>query len=173
MASMAIDGLIRYFLYVTIFNTFVAVAITAPIIIPQFAFPLKLEVWPGTWMFISYLVFLVVGVLGMLGWGILFFLIKRLSNVESCDRFLGATSLVLMEMSLYALTILMFTAAYVGGSFQFTGIGQSIITYVIGPLVVPMGVSIFIFLIGALMGLMNVVITMTQRTAVATQTRAV
>jgi hypothetical protein len=159
MASISMDKLIRYFIYTTILNAFAAVAFTTPVIIPELAFPLKLTVWPGTWMFIAYFVFLIVGVLGTLGWAVLLDLIRRTTGAESCDRFLAITSLVLIELAVYVQTSFMFTAGYVGGSYAFgSGFGSSVITYMIGPLVIPIGVSIFIYLIGTLLGLMNVVL---------------
>lgn len=163
MASIGVDRLIRYFVYASVANAFAAVAFTAPIIIPQLAFPLKLEVWPGTWMFVSFFVFVIVAVLGMLGWAVLFDLMKRVLHVESVDRFLAITSFVLMEVSVYVEVTFMFAAGYIGGSYEFqSGFGQAVITYVIGPLVVPIGVSIFVFLIGMLLGLMNVVLALGQ-----------
>src|ERR1700752_2092539 len=77
MALISMDKLIRYFIYTTILNAFAAVAFTTPVIIPQLIFPLKLTVWPGTWMFIAYFVFLIVGVLGTLGWAALLDLVRR------------------------------------------------------------------------------------------------
>jgi hypothetical protein len=153
------DKLIRYFIYTTILNAFAAVAFTTPIIIPELAFPLKLEVWPGTWMFISYFVFLIVGVLGTLGWAVLLDLVRRTTGVESCDKFLAITSLVLIELAVYVETTFMFTVGYIGGTLAYVNqIGSAVITYVIGPLVIPIGVSIFIYLVGMLLGLMNVVL---------------
>ncbi len=159
MASMSIDRLIRYFVYITIVNAFAAVAFTVPVIIPQLAFPLKLEVWPGTWMFISYFVFLIVGVLGTLGWAVLFDMVRRVTGAEACDRSLATASLVLTQLAVYVEVSFMFTAGYIGGSYAFgNAVGASVITYIIGPLVIPIGVSIFIYLIGMLLGLMNVVL---------------
>jgi hypothetical protein len=159
MASIGIDRLIRYFVYATIINAFAAVAFTVPVIIPQLAFPLKLEVWPGTWMFFSYFVFLIVGVLGTLGWAVLFDMVRRVTGTQSCDRFLAVSSLALTELAVYVEASFMFTAGYIGGSYAFgSTVGSSVITYIIGPLVIPIGVSIFIYLVGMLLGLMNVVL---------------
>ncbi len=159
MALISMNRLIRYFIYTTIFNAFAAVAFTTPVIIPELAFPLKLTVWPGTWMFIAYFVFLIVGVLGTLGWAVLLDLVRRTTGVETCDKFLATTSIVLIELAVYVQTTFMFTAGYVGGTYAFAGqFGQAVITYIIGPLVIPIGVSIFIYMVGTLLGLMNVVL---------------
>jgi hypothetical protein len=163
MALLDLDKLVRYFVYVTIFNVFAAVAFTTPVIIPQLAFPLKLTVWPGTWMFIAYFVFLIVGVLGTLGWAVLLDLVKRSTGVRSCDKFLAITSIVLIEVPVYTQTSLMFTAGYIGGTYAFaTKVGSSLITYIIGPLVIPIGVSIFIYCVGTLLGLMNVLFILSE-----------
>lgn len=161
---LSLERLVRYFVYLTMFNLFAAVAFTTPVIIPQLAFPLKLTVWPGTWMFIAYFVFLIVGVLGTLGWAVLIDLIRRLTGAESCDKFLAITSIVLIEVPVYTQTSLMFTAGYIGGTYAFaTRVGSALITYIIGPLVIPIGVSIFIYLVGTLLGLMNVLFIFSER----------
>jgi hypothetical protein len=158
------EKVIRYYIYMTIVNAFAAVAFTAPVIIPELAFPLKLTIWPGTWMFIAYFVFLIVGVLGTLGWAVLLDLVRRTMGTEYCDKFLAITSLVLIELAVYAETSFMFTVGYIGGSNALVGqIGPTVNTYIIGPLVVPIGVSIFIYLVGTLLGLMNVVLSLSQR----------
>ena len=159
MQPISIDKLVRYFLYLTLLNVFAAIAFTAPVLVPYLAFPLKLTVWPGTWMFIAYFIFLIVGVLGTLGWALLLDLVKRVSGAESCDKFLAITSIVLVEVAVYFQTSFMFSAGYVGGTYAFSTLfGQAVITYMIGPLVVPIGVSIFVYLIGTLLGLLNVVL---------------
>jgi hypothetical protein len=164
MASISIERLVKYFVYMTIVNAFAAVAFTTPVIIPELAFPLKLTIWPGTWMFVAYFVFLIVGVLGTLAWAVLLDLVRRTWGTEQCDKFLAITSIVLIEVAVYAETSFMFTVGYIGGTLQFAGgLGSAVITYVIGPLVVPIGVSIFIYLIGTLLGLMNVVLNIGQR----------
>ena len=164
MASISMEKLIRYFVYMTIVNAFAAVAFTTPVIIPELAFPLKLTIWPGTWMFIAYFAFLIVGVLGTLGWAVLLDLVRRTMGTEYCDRFLAIASLVLIEVGVYAEAGFMFTVGYIGGSNALAGqIGPAVNTYIIGPLVVPIGVSIFIYLIGTLLGLMNVVLTFGQK----------
>lgn len=160
MASIRIDQLVRYFIYLTIINLFAAIAFTAPVIVPELAFPLKLAVWPGTWMLVSYFVFLIVGVLGTLGWALLLDLVGRVSKEESCDKFLALGSLILVELAVYVETSFMFTAGYLGGTFILSGVGQSFVTYIIGPLVVPIGVSISLYLIGTLLGVTNIVLAL-------------
>ena len=110
-------------------------------------------------MFIAYFIFLIVGVLGTLGWALVLDLVRRVSGVESCDKFLAITSIVLIEVAVYFQTSFMFAAGYVGGTYAFaTLFGQAVITYMIGPLVVPIGVSIFVYLIGTLLGLLNIIL---------------
>ena len=40
--------------------------------------------------------------------------------------------------------------------------GSALITYIIGPLVIPIGVSIFIYLVGTLLGLTNLVFILSE-----------
>src|SRR2546423_11906689 len=138
MATIGMEKVIRYYIYMTVVNAFAAVAFTAPVISPELAFPLKLTIWPGTWMFIAYFVFLIVGVLGTLGWAVLLDLLRRTMGTESCDRFLAISSIVLIEVAVYVEASFMFTVGYIGGGNALAGqIGPAVNTYIIGPLVVP------------------------------------
>ena len=62
----------KYFLILALINTIAAICFTLPILIPTSGIPLIVGVFPGTWLLIAYLLFLIVGVLGMLAWSFVY-----------------------------------------------------------------------------------------------------
>lgn len=161
MSGLRVDKLSRFFIYATLFNLLVALGITIPIIVPEFTFPLVLTDWPGTWIFISYFLFLIVAVLGSLGWAVLLDFVKRRFNREYVNRYMAEAHLTLSYIGIYGQTTLMFVVGYRGGYAALLGYGHATITQgVIGWMVVPIGVFIFLFLIGTLIGVANVLFTL-------------
>ena len=50
----------KYFLILALINTIAAIFFTLPILIPTSGIPLIVGVFPGTWLLIAYLLFLIV-----------------------------------------------------------------------------------------------------------------
>jgi hypothetical protein len=146
----------KYFLYAAIIAFLAAVAFTVPVIVPEFTFPLELTVWPGTWMFEAYFAFLIVGVFGNLGWGALLDLVKRNSAKENSSRYLAFTHLALSNIGVYGATGFMFAVGYLGGAGTLAGYGRAVITQaIIGWMVVPIGVFIYLYILASVCGAAN------------------
>jgi MFS family permease len=168
LSRLEIDKLSKFFFYATLFNFIVAVAITTPIIVPEFTFPLVLTDWPGTWIFIAYFLFLIVAVLGSLGWAVLLDMMKRRFNKEYVNRYMAEAHLTLSYIGIYGQTSLMFIVGYTGGYAALLGYGKATITQgVIGWMVVPIGVFIFLFIIGTVIGVANLLLALTSPSAEA------
>ena len=60
----------KYFLILALINTIAAICFTLPILLPTSGLPLIIGAFPGTWLIVGYFVFLIVGVIGTLGWSI-------------------------------------------------------------------------------------------------------
>ena len=58
--------------YIAVVNGIAAIAFAAPVLIPSFRFPILITQWPGIYMVIAYVAFLVVGILGNLAWSSVF-----------------------------------------------------------------------------------------------------
>ena len=160
MPSLSIDKLIRNLTLLALVNLAVAVGITVPVLVPEFTFPLILTVWPGTWMFIAYFVFLIVAVLGSLGWAALFDLAKKYFGVTSVNRYMAEAQITLSMIGVYGMSSLMFAVGYTGGYAVLLGFGKATVTQgIIGWMVVPIGVFTYLFLLGTVIGIANVVIT--------------
>lgn len=160
MSSLSIDKLVRVFLLIALVNLAVAVGITLPVLVPEFTFPLVLTVWPGTWMFIAYFVFLIVAVLGSLGWAVLLDLVKKHFGPAGVNRYMAEAHIMLSMIGVYGMSSLMFAVGYTGGYAILLGFGRATITQgIIGWMVVPIGVFTYLFLLGTVIGIANVVIT--------------
>jgi len=151
------DEASRHFFYMTLVNTLIAVIATAPVLDPQLGLPIKINHWPGTWMFVAYFSFLIAGVLGMLAWSVIYYMLPRLLGKSDVSGPLHLTQLVTFEISVTGATGLMgIFPGYVGGSLVQAGLGDFVVTRVIEWTVIPIGIFIAIALISTLTGLLNV-----------------
>jgi hypothetical protein len=161
---LKVSSLVRYFIIATIVNLIVAVAITTPVIVPEFIFPLKLTIWPGSWMFVAYGAFIAIAVLGGLGYATLWDLLRKYFGVTETNKYMAAAHFAITYLAIYGQTSLMFTVGYLGGTASLIGIGREVITQgIIGWMVVPIGIFILLYLIGTLIGIANILLTLVSR----------
>jgi hypothetical protein len=161
---LKVSSLIRYFVLATIVNLVVAVAITTPVIVPEFIFPLKLTIWPGSWMFVAYGAFVAVGLMGGLGYAVLWDLLRKYFGVTETNKYLAAAHFAITYLAIYGMSSLMFSVGYLGGTAELIGIGREVITQgIIGWMVVPIGIFILLYLIGTLVGIANIALTLVSR----------
>ena len=138
----------------------VATAATVPVLIPELGLPLKLQIWPGTWMFVAYFSFLIAGVVGYLAWSLIYYMIPRLFGRQKLNGPLSLFHLVALEVGVLGATALMgIFPGYIGGTLIHDGIGQFVVTRVIEWSVIPIGTLIFVALIATLTGILNVVVS--------------
>jgi len=138
----------------------VATAATVPVLIPELGLPLKLQIWPGTWMFVAYFSFLIAGVVGYLAWSLIYYMIPRLFGRQKLSSPLSLFHLVALEVGVLGATALMgIFPGYIGGTLIHDGIGQFVVTRVIEWSVIPIGTLIFVALIATLTGILNVVVS--------------
>lgn len=165
MRQIDIENLSRYFFYAAIVNLAVAFAITVPVLVPEFTFPLILTNWPGTWMFISYFLFLIVAVLGSLGWAVAMDFVRIHFGSRSVNRYLAEAHFALNYLGIYGATTLMFALGYIGGQAKFIGFANEVITQgLVGWMVVPIGVFAYLYLIGTVLGIANLLLAVTRKT---------
>jgi|SRR5579862_1872996 len=148
----------RYFFYTTLLNLSVAVIVTGLVLIPPLALPIKLTVWPGTWMFIAYFSFIIAGVLGSMMWTMIYYLLPRLLQIAQVSKRITIVQLLLSQVGIYGTVILMgLVPGYTGGSLAIQGFGLFLITRVIEWAVIPTGIFVGIALIGTVTGFANIV----------------
>ncbi len=146
-----------YFFKAGLLNIVTAVAVTIPVMVPQLGLPLKLEVWPGTWMFIAYFVFLIVGVVGCFVWSFVYYMLPRIYGRNSVSDFMALAQVVTFEVAVYGIATFMgIDAGYYGGTLYHNGYGPVIITQIIAWAVIPIGTLIAVALISTVTGVVNV-----------------
>ena len=149
----------RYFLYVTIVNIMIAALVTAPVLDPQLGIPIKINHWPGTWIFVAYFSFLIVGVLGMLAWAVIYYMLPRLLNKAAVSRSLLYGHLLVTEVAVVGATGLMgIFPGYVGGTLVQQGFPDIQVTRVVEWTVIPIGVFISLAILATLAGLANILL---------------
>jgi len=148
----------KHFFRVGLLNIVIAVVVTLPVLVPQLGLPLKLEVWPGTWMFISYFVFLTAGVMGCFLWCFIYYMLPRVYDRNTVSEFLALSQLVSFEVAVFGICALMgIDAGYYGGTLYHNGFGPVVVTQLIAWAVIPIGTLIVVALISTVTGIVNVV----------------
>jgi hypothetical protein len=152
------EQIAKHFFKVGLLNIIIAVAVTLPVLVPQLGLPLKLEVWPGTWMFVSYFVFLIVGVMGCFMWCFIYYMLPRVFEKNTVSEFLALSQLVSFEVAVVGICALMgVDAGYYGGTLYHNGFGPVVVTQLIAWAVIPIGTLIVVALLSTVTGVFNVV----------------
>jgi|GEM_PF-3092732 len=82
--------------------------------------------WPGTWLFIGYFTWLIVGVLGSFGWAGLFYLGDTLRGKTEVNAFFSKVHVIAFEVGVLGATACMAAVGYVGGGVVATGGGAAV-----------------------------------------------
>ncbi len=76
--------------------------------------------WPGTWLLVAFLVFVIVGIFGSLAWSLVYSR-KATSGAAEGNSGLLWLHLILFEVGVLGATALMAAVGYVGGNIVATG----------------------------------------------------
>lgn len=116
----------------------------------------------GTWLMMGYLLYLITGFVGMAVLGAIYYFIPKLSNKELFSDKLALAHLILMNIAVVGATWMLGMAGFQGGSLALAGrmaeIHNTIVVYV-----EPIGYCILIGVISALLGIVNIVVTLTKK----------
>lgn len=133
---MRTEELASKFLKLSVINGVLAFLFTLPILDPAlciatppglFGCRATMDInWPGTWVLIAWITFILVGVLGTLFWGASYYFAAKVSNKTVANRTLGWLHIIIFEVGLLGATGLMAAIGYVGGSYLAQG-GNSIV----------------------------------------------
>jgi hypothetical protein len=82
--------------------------------------------WPGTWLFIGYFTWLIIGVLGAFGWAALYYLGDMLRGKTEVNTLFSRAQLVLFEVGVLGATATMAAIGYVGGGVIAAGGGAAV-----------------------------------------------
>jgi hypothetical protein len=128
--------LARKFLGLGTFNVVLSVIFTAVVLDPFLCVSVSpgmfgchdnmVTSWPGTWLFIGYFTWLIVGVLGAFGWAALYYLGGILRGKTEVNTFFSRASLIFFEVGVLGTTAVMAAVGYVGGGVIATGGGAAV-----------------------------------------------
>ena len=112
----------KWFVLAAVFNALMAIVFLAPFLIPApggtsdlFSLSFAIANFPGTWMLIAWIVFIIVGVLGMAGWGFIYYLHSKLWGRQGASKLFSLGHLGLSLAGVYVATIFLFIAGFIGG----------------------------------------------------------
>jgi len=156
MGTLDVVRASNYFAYSTVFNTFAAACFSIPVLIPTFEFPILITRWPGIYMVIGYAFFVLIGVLGSLGWSVLYRWLPELFARHAVLRPLFLFQFSTLEVGVYLLSVFMFLGGYVGSALVHQGVGDTIVGIQMEFAVIPSALGIFLVIVSTLVGLANI-----------------
>lgn len=128
--------LARRFLALGTFNVILSVIFSAVILDPYLCVSVSpgqfgchdnmVTSWPGTWLFIGYFTWLIVGVLGSFGWAGLYYLGDTLRGKTEVNAFFSRVHVIAFEVGVLGATACMAAVGYVGGGVVATGGGAAV-----------------------------------------------
>ena len=136
-------------------NAVAASIFVAPVLDPALRFPILITQWPGIYMVIAYVAFVLVGVLGLAVWALLFAHTVEMFGNSGVGRIGFAAQILLTESGVYGLAISMFLGGYVGSWLAYTGAGPVAVGAQMEFSVIPSAVSIFAVMAGTVVGVAN------------------
>lgn len=149
----------KYFFILALVNTFAAICFTLPILNPTSGLPLIIGVFPGTWLLVGYFVFLIVGILGMLGWSVVYSLMPSMFNKKDTSKKFSIIQIVFVELSIYGVATTISYIGWQGGQALRQGLSIASVGFLIEPYVLPTGVFVALALVGQLIGIFNILTT--------------
>ena len=136
----------KYFLILALINTVAAICFTLPILIPTSGLPLIIGAFPGTWLIVGYFVFLIVGIMGMLGWSIVYGSLSSMFNKNETSKRLAIIQIVFIELSIYGVATTISFIGWQGGQALRQGLSIASVGFLIEPFVLPTGVFVSLVL---------------------------
>src|SRR5437870_1095589 len=146
----------NYFAYSTVFNTFAAACFSIPVLIPTFEFPILITRWPGIYMVIGYAFFVMIGVLGSLGWSVLYRWMPELLARDTLLKPLFLFQFSAQEVGVYLLSVFMFLGGYVGSTLVHQGLGDTVVGTAMEFAVIPSALGIFLLIASTFAGVVTI-----------------
>ncbi len=170
-----------WFVYAGLLNALVAIIFAIPLVLaddaskiepidvslsylfqtwPKMPFAVASADFPGTWLFLSYVIFVLVGVVGFFGWAAVYYFQSAILGKTYTSRALSGLHFLLVLAGVYVATIMFFSAGFFGGAARLSGIqGAAIINSLISWTVIPTAVGMILGILGNLLGAINNLVT--------------
>jgi hypothetical protein len=164
----------KWFLYLGVLNALAAVIFTLPMVIPgpsgtsdllQMAFAVAF--FPGLYILMGYLGFLVVGAAGTIAWAAAYYIIGSAMGKTQTSRGMAMLHLVLGTVGVYGTAVFFFAGGFLGGTARLSGTAKTVddAMALISWTVLPRMGFIALALVGNLVGVLNALKTMRSKAA--------
>jgi uncharacterized membrane protein len=144
---MRTEDLANEFLKLSVVNGFLAFVFTVPILDPSlciatppglFGCISTMDInWPGTWVLVAWIVWVLVAVLGALFFGVSYYFMAKFWNKTKANNLLSTLHLVVFEVGVFGACGMMAAIGYVGGSFIAHGGNAIVSSAVIAAYIIP------------------------------------
>jgi hypothetical protein len=144
---MRTEDLANEFLKLSVVNGFLAFVFTVPILAPMlciatppglFGCISTMDIqWPGTWVLIAWIVWILVGVMGSLFFATTYYFASKFWNKTKANNLLSTLHLVVFEVGVFGACGLMAAIGYVGGSYLSHGGNAIVASAVIQAQIIP------------------------------------
>ena len=162
----------KYFTVAALVNGFIAIAMTAPVLLSGSIIPGVPELQmtrviagggPGIWLMVGYYLFLIIGVCVIFTCGTAYYLLAQAAGRDVYSGKLAAAQLVMMEAGALLALGLLYYAGFVSGRMFLAEVPtQEIHSNFLVAFIMPIGIFVAIGLLGALIGGLNYLLTLTR-----------
>ena len=156
MGTLDVVRASRYFAYSTVLNAVAAACFSIPVLVPAFEFPILITRWPGIYMVIGYAFFVMIGVLGSLGWSVLYRWMPELLARDTLLKPLFLFQFSAQEVGVYLLSVFMFLGGYVGSTLVHQGLGDTVVGTAMEFAVIPSALGIFLLIASTFAGVVTI-----------------
>ena len=137
----------KRFMTLAILNGILALFFSVPILVPPLCVATPpgsfgctesmITSWPGTWLFVAYFTFLIVGVMGALAWGLIYYYESTVLGKTEGIGFFNTLHPILFELGILGATGMMAVIGLVGGNWIAHGGGIAVAGEVIRERIIP------------------------------------
>jgi hypothetical protein len=147
----------RYFGRIALVNALAAAVFASPMLVPPLKLPILLTEWSGIYIVVAYAFFVIFGVLGMLGWSLMYRFTPAIFSVDSFDRRSILVQLILSEAGIYTVSTVLFLAGYIGARLIYSDqVGSVLVGASMEFSDLPAAVSIFIIIVSVFLGAISI-----------------
>jgi hypothetical protein len=155
-AELSNEEASKYFGRIALINAVAAAIFVAPMLDPRLELPILLTEWPGIYIVVAYGFFVIFGVIGMLGWSMMYRFMPAFFSRSSLDRRSILLQLILSEVGIYTVSSILFLAGFIGATLVHNGESGFAVG---GPMEfsdIPAAVAIFIIIVSVFLGAISI-----------------
>jgi hypothetical protein len=147
----------KYFGRLALVNALAAAVFAAPMLDPSLEFPILLTQWPGIYIVIAYGFFVIFGVIGMLGWSMMYRFTPSFFSRDHLDRRSILLQVIFSEVGIYIVSTSLFLAGFIGARLVDAGqVGPVIVGAAMEFSDIPAAAAIFLIIVSVFLGAISI-----------------